>query len=647
MLQCIAISAISLNVSCVSKRDSTGSDPLSTENQTQKRTACLSFQGNGTYFSSHIGALIALLERNFEPVFVTGGSSGAIIASIARALVDNPTLAAQGAFAPPQAARLLAASGGVIESVLFLPRFTTPLMLMDSFDVFVSGTSQGILYGEPKDGMVNAESIVGQSALVIDFFRNANFSEALQQKTIQDREAAVSKLWQSYSNSILVTPADAADAILTDKSTLASQGRQDLIAVQDRLFKMFRSKLDTASSNYRTQQAEWNTFVAANAQTFGLTDTTKRRAVFNGFLGKVKLIQSFDALYASFSADFLLMDPDLVWGAFAGYAPNGKPMELPSNVILHSTARRSQKTAEGFREQRGFTNLHQVYFANQNLVERARRTILEPASNPLKPPAAGADAPISSDRIVVTKSLLGPALAASTGEPSAFTRYEIKLDDEARKRLPWLGEDDFLMGYGGWLESNSLGTGRQFSECSPHHVDMFMASGDGLDLNSFAKMAYFGLLLDQPLRGALARQTDNPNDLRAFLEGRARQIPLNLAGPEVEGIEKAASAIKQVFAASKSMQGRLGSVAMEFDHASPSQSTGQQAEQANIAFRSNRRALVLGSYEYTRDLLSKTEIPQQSSKTAIFGIPSSSISVLSASSGEAVASIVNEAMPRP
>jgi hypothetical protein len=638
---------LSLHVSCVSKRDSTGSDTASTAKQAQKKTACLSFQGNGTYFSSHIGALIAILEANFEPTLVTGGSSGAIIASIARALVDNPALSAQGDFAPQQAARLLAASGGVIESVLFLPRFTTPLMLLDSFDVFVSGSSQGVLYGEPQDGMVNSESIVGQSALVIDFFRTTNFSEALQKKTIQERESAVSKLWQTYSNSILVTPNDAADAILLDKATLAGLGRQDLIAVQDRLFKMFRSKLDTTFSSYKTQQSEWNTFISANAQNFGLNDTAKRRAIFDGFLSRTKEIQSFDALYASFSANFLLMDPDLVWGAFSGFAPNGKPMELPSNVILHSTARRSQKTADGVRERRGFANLHQVYFANLDMAERARKTLLEPSSNPLKPPAAGFDAPIPSDRIVVTKSLLGPALAASTGEPSAFTRYEIKLDDEARKRLPWLSADDFLMGYGGWLESNSLGTGRQFLECSPHHVDAFVASGDGLELNSFAKMAYFGLLLDEPLRGSLGKQADSPNDLRAFLEGRARQVPIIAADPDVQEIERAADAMGQVFAASKSLQGRLGSVPMKFDHASPSQITGPMAEDANIAFRSNRRALVLAAYEYTRGLLPATKAPQHIIDTAIFGVPSTNISVLSAPSAEAIVSLVNQAMPRP
>lgn len=44
----------------------------------KRKTACVSFQGNGVYFSSHVGALIALLENNFEPVFATGGSSGAI-----------------------------------------------------------------------------------------------------------------------------------------------------------------------------------------------------------------------------------------------------------------------------------------------------------------------------------------------------------------------------------------------------------------------------------------------------------------------------------------------------------------------------------------------------------------------------------------
>lgn len=640
----LAVIPLSLLLSCKAAHEKLDSD-LQSRTDNTKKSACLSFQGNGTYFSSHIGALIALLESNYEPTFVTGGSSGAIIANIARALVENKSLAVKGEFAPQMAARLLASSSGIIDSVLFLPRFTNPLMLLDSFDVFISGTSQGVLFGDPKDGMVNAESIVGQSALVIDFFKTADFSGPLKQSTIGGRESSISKLWMSYSKSVLVTPDDAADAILTDKASLAAQGRSDLVMIQDRFFKMFRSKLDTSLINYKNQQQEWNTLLAGNSARFGLDNPIKRRTIFKAFLGKLKSIESFDAIYASFSGNFLLMDPDLVWGAFNGYDPLGKRMEIPSNVIIHSTARRGQKTDGDFKEQRGLASLHQVYFTNQNLAERVRKTLYAPEANPLKPSSPDFQAAIPSERIVVSSSFLGPALAATTGEPTAFTRYEIKLDPEAQKRLPWLSSGDVLIGYGGWLEKNSLGTGRKFAECAPDKVDTYMASGDGAKVTNFAKMAYFGLLLEAPLRGLLARQVDNPSDLRAFITGRAKQNQMFTSGPEVDEIEKTARIVGQIFDESISSKGRLGNIPLNFNHVAPSSSNGPKSADANMTFRSNRRAMVLGAYEFTRSLMAHSgdRVPELN----LFGIPSKSINILSKGSDDEIMATINSAIPRP
>ncbi len=635
----------SLQLSCKSFEENLDSKLQSHKGPPKKKTVCLSFQGNGTYFSSHIGALIALLESNYEPTFVTGGSSGAIIANIARAVVENPSLGVGGEFAPQMAARLLASSSGIIDSMLFLPRFTTPLMLLDSFDVFISGTSQGVLFGDPKDGMVNAESIVGQSALAIDFFKTTNFSEALRQTTIASREAFVSKLWMSYSHSVLVTPDDAADALLTDRVTLTAQGRNDLVTIQDRFFKMFRSKLDTTFINYKTQQQDWNTFLAGNSATFGLNNPIKRRTIFKIFLDKLKSIESFDAIYASVSGNFLLIDPDIAWAAFHGYDPVGNPMEIPSNVIIHSTARRGKRIDGDLIEQRGLASLHQVYFTNRKMVERVRTTLYAPEANPLKPASKGFSAALPSERIVVNSSFLGPALAATTGEPTAFTRYAINLDPEAPSRLPWLSTGDVLIGYGGWLEKNSLGTGRKFAECAPERVDTYMASGDGPMVTSFAKMAYFGLLLETPLRGMLARQVSNPADLRAFISGRAKQNQMFTSGPEVDEIENTAHIVGQLFEESLASKGRLGNIPFNFSEVAPSSSNGPKTADANIAFRSNRRAMVLGAYEYTKSLLALSG--SQVADLSLFGIPSQSLSILSKASGEDVQAVVNSAMPRP
>jgi len=339
------------------------------------------------------------------------------------------------------------------------------------------------------------------------------------------------------------------------------------------------------------------------------------------------------------------MDPDLVWGAFNGFNPTGKRMEIPSNVIIHSTARRGQITDGSFKEQRGMASLHQVYFTNPNMAERVRETLYAASSNPLKPAASGFQAALPSERIVVNTSFLGPALAASTGEPTAFTRYEINLDSEARKRLPWVSKGDILIGYGGWLEKNSLGTARKFAECAPDKVDTYMASGDGSGVTNFAKMAYFGLLLETPLRGMLARQVDNPSDLRAFITGRAKQNQMFTSGPEVEEIENTAKIIGQLFTESNASKGRLGNIPLNFNHVAPSTSMGSKTPEANMAFRSNRRAMVLGAYQYTRSLMSQSR--QQPPELNLFGVPSQSLDILSKASGDDVIATIRSAMPRP
>ena len=208
-----------------------------------KKSACISFQGNGVYFASHVGALISLLENNYVPQFATGGSSGAILASVARALVENPSLTGpDGTFEARHAAVLLASSAPVIESVLFLPRFTRPLDWMDSLDVFLSGSALGVLRADPSDALVHAESIIGQATLVIDFFRTVDFSKVVMERELSLRESKISGLWKDFALAILVSPEEFANAVFTPRDLLVEQNAEKLIAVQDRFFKLFKSK---------------------------------------------------------------------------------------------------------------------------------------------------------------------------------------------------------------------------------------------------------------------------------------------------------------------------------------------------------------------------------------------------------------------
>ena len=611
-----------------------------------KKTACVSFQGNGVYFSSHVGALISLLENNYEPVFATGGSSGAILASVSRALVENPSLqGVDGTFAPQLGAVLLASSAPVIESVLFLPRFTTPLSLLDSFDVFLSGSAVGVLRADPNDSLVHAESIVGQSTLVIDFYRSVDFSKVLQEKSLAERERVVVSLWKNFANAIRVNPLDFADAIFVPREKLLAEGRSRVVEIQDRFFKMYRSKNDTLLTNYKTRQDEWNQFISGNFAVFGLDSADRRRVLLKNIIENIRSVESFDSLAATLSGDFLLADPDRVYRAFDGYdSRTGKQIIIPSNVVIHTTARRGVRKLGDWKENTGLESLHQVYFTNAAQSENAANVLLKSGNNPLQPSDAQKLPVVPSERLVVTSLELGPALAATTGEPTAFERFPIKLDTPARERLNWTSSNDQLIGFGGWLEKVSLGTAQKFPQCASDKVDLYFYTSDGDGVSRFAKMVFLGLFLDTPLRGLLAKQIENPSiDIRAALSGvTSSQNPYSPPAERQALFKNILNSADSVLAETRDAKARSGHLPINFNYVNPSQVSGNVGNAINTVFRSNRRAMILAAYEFTRKMADERGI----SSSALQLWNKRLDSVLNQSKPEDVLAVVRDTMPR-
>lgn len=623
--------------------DSVQSKLSSTSN---KKTACLSFQGNGVYFSSHVGALIALLENNYEPVLSTGGSSGAILASVSRALVENPSLrGADGTFAPQQAARLLASSAPVIESVLFLPRFTTPLSLLDSFDVFFSGSAVGVLRADPKDALVHAESIVGQATLVVEFYRSVDFSKVIVEKDLAERERKMAALWRSFSDAIRVSPEEFADAIFVPRTQLVAEGKDRVVQIQDRFFRLYRSKQDNMINNFRTRQEAWNELLAGNFKVFGLDNPEKRRTLLKNILEAIRGVESFDSLAATLSGDFLLADPDRVYRAFDGFdSRTGRAIEIPSNVIIHSTARRAVKKVGEWFEVPGLESLHQVYMSNPSQVARNAQILLNPANNPIQPADKSKMPVIPTERLVVTGLELGPALAATTGEPTAFIRFPVRLDPKALERSSWVSSQEQLIGSGGWLEKVSLGTGTKFEECAAHNVDLYFSTSDGEGINRFAKMVFLGLFLDKPLRGLLAQQIQNPNiNLSALLSG---EVPNNKAfeppADKKKSFDGVLESVDGVFSETRKLMARRGHLPVNFNYVNPVQIGGNSVKAVNTVFRSNRRAMILGAYEFTRKLAQERGLA--GSSVLLWNKPLDS--VLKQTKPQDVLAIVSDTLPR-
>jgi hypothetical protein len=537
------------------------------------------------------------------PVFATGGSSGAIVASVARALVENRSLARGGAFEPHLGARLLAASGQVFDSVLFLPRLNAPLAFVDALDVLLTGVRLGVLRAEPHDAIAHVESIIGQAALVVDFFRTTDFSEALLQPNLSMRERNVGALWSKFADAIRVKPVDIADALLLSQQKIAAHGRQDLLEIQNRIFKLYRSKNDNLLNNYRIHQESWNRFLDANSELLVLSEPQRRQKLFSTVLENLRTVENFDALFATLSGEFFLPDPDRVYQAFEGFDSRmRRRLEIPSNVIIHSTARRARKVDGLWRESSGLDTLYQVYFTNPKQSDHVSRVLHDPTNNPLKPKDPSLSPVLPSEQIISTTLALGPSLAATSGEPNGFVRFPLNFDAAAQSRLNWMNQDERLVGFGGWLEKVALGTVAKFPECAPDKADLFFYTSEGDGLTRFASMIFVGLLGDTPLRGFLASQLDRRSaDLRSVLAGlSSSQNGLRHPINDVPALSAIVSSASKLIDENSQLHGRLGNMPVKFNHAEPTRHSSFFSEERNVVFRSNRRAMILAAYEFTR-----------------------------------------------
>lgn len=588
------------------------------------KTACLSFQGNGPYFSSHIGALIALLENKFVPVFAAGGSSGAIVASMTRALTENPTLALNGKFDPQFAASVLASSSPVIESILFLPRLTTPARLIESIDAFLGGKAFVANWTGPSYGMVNADSIFGQATLIVEFYRSANFTEVRRKNSLAAKEDTVSKLWKDFADAIDVTPEQFTEAILNNRDTLIKEEKGDLVQIQDRFFRMFRSRRDTPLNEFQQQQKQWNALLQSQGRKFGLESAQGRAAVMHKLLNAVRPIESLDSLYSTLSGKFMLPDPDRVYRAFLGSdSKTRKIIEIPSNTIIHTTARRAQKQSGEWHEKRGLASLHQIYFTGKKLAPVALKTLLDPKTNPLRPVAGeGESLPVlPSERIVVSEQNLSSAIAATSAEAAAFVRSPITLDDEANRRLGWITNNESLVGYGGWLQKISLSTALQFEQCKPNQVDVYFYTADGDEVGEFSLSLFRGLLGEQALRNQ--NSSSVPSDLRE--------------------IENAIERTKLLTRSNRSLSAKLGHIPLDYRHNAPLGTTNADLQEVNIAIRTNRRATILATYQLTSRILINEKL--QSSPMKLWEIPLEQIRILESKTAEEVENAANAALP--
>lgn len=197
--------------------------------------ACLGIQGNGTNFSSHLGTLIALYENNIDPEVIIGGSSGSIVGSIGRALMNNKSIRdPKNAVQYPvmnkdsgtplrdefgkmswidlsytqKAALVLAAAEDVMNGFLFLPgidevtSFEYVTYLLNFKDSLVKGNQ---LPAEAINSKIlNIEPTVGTAVLITAFFQHFDFGSILKSTHDSLQEAPSRYLEEFQSRKVLV-----------------------------------------------------------------------------------------------------------------------------------------------------------------------------------------------------------------------------------------------------------------------------------------------------------------------------------------------------------------------------------------------------------------------------------------------------------
>ncbi|MCA2959491.1 MAG: hypothetical protein IOD12_04510 [Silvanigrellales bacterium] len=293
--------------------------------QAGERKACVGIQGNGVRFPSHLGTFAALLESDITPVVTMGGSSGSIIGSIAMGLLQNTSyddeaISVDGKTLSrtQKAGLVLAATPDVVNSFIFLPSVNAMWQTVIDTVKFGLGFSYGkALLGDSDMRIASTEAIVGQSALMVDFFTNQDFSSVVALPNYAARRAEVFRLWKEFSNAQTVSVRQIIDAV-NGKLSAEDEARFD--GLDKRLYTFFQR--DVAEND--------------EAITFSWRLAFKAIDVALMAAAKSALPKKLDEIVLT------VPDPKLLWNAYLSRTKEGKFMPIPKGMIIHSTFRRGK-----------------------------------------------------------------------------------------------------------------------------------------------------------------------------------------------------------------------------------------------------------------------------------------------------------------
>lgn len=606
----------------------------------KSKTACVGMQGNGVRFPSHVGTFTALLEADILPVVAIGGSSGSIVGASVMGLIKNASVAKASATLngrtptmAQRAALVLSASPDVLNSFIFLPQVAP----VDDFLASIVESMFGLLYGNALLGaddarIVSLEATVGQGVLMTDFFQHADFSSVYSLPTYEQRRRRVYDLWLDFADAKEVTIGQLlAAAAKSENERKADPALKD---VSDRLYYMFSQ--DVALHGQTSES--WKSVLEG-------VERVRR----SGVLGKID-----DKLN---SIKLTVPNPKLVWNGYLSRTKDGRFLETPKGMVIHSTFRRgSYRTKNGtvdFTESSGIETLFQGYTASEPLFSdllRAREkqaskgkgflpyfadgaktpSYAYPAERVLllrnyegsKPHEKGAfneiHIPSEGDRLLKDgRRGLAHGIAYSAGEPGLFRRlpvYISKTEQQDNPAILDLSDEsaadpkEGMISFGGWSEHVPTSTLALLDACKD--VDYYVSGAKAGLGDMFQEAA-----IRASLRGFDAITHRNRDRLYEFFFNRLPKgeeaVKAHFAALK-GNVEFSRVSIKEEWISTGEAKAKFLNNDLDFD--APAEASGiddKTRKALNGKLSNNRFALMIASYQrFRRNMPQDSNLPK-------------------------------------
>ncbi len=582
-LLCAFVSAALCVQACVKKNQEDSLTNAAGEvHSAAEKTACLSVFGNGYLFPAHLGAMTAMLENNIRPIVASGNSVATITTSLLRGLLQNKTLAnaAAGALTQSQrAARILSASMPVYKTILFPAAGKAPALTLSAIKSATGIAVLNQIVGDMGRALFTAHVPLAYGMMAIDFFSTADFSAAAGEANFKKRQSIVRDLWIAHTGSLAVDSTTYINDLLRPLADSSDSARA--FTIKKRYHEIISGSIFNGQAVTKENLPEFEKKYKTLSLLIKPVKAEALGKIFSDAVSQSVSLPIFGTNANFFGRDILLPDPQRLVQSVKGLTKSGGTLAIPGGTIIHASAR---ELDEAGQEKSGLENLFHLYFPANDLYQdlQAKRNALDPLDSFLGF-AKETGVIVPKERLVVLKNIRAvDAVRVSIAEPDLFSREVLTVISEQDWSRNTGALKRRVSGFGGWFDTVSLSTLSHLEECRTADVFVFIARPE---LNDFAKQIFRGVVLGgrvNPLQPIKDKEADTALDRYG-----------------------------RYFNFSRTRPSRLGTIALDFDWARPS-----QFQQNDTYIGNKRTAIFLQSYfdavkKLRASALGKTFVPNK------------------------------------